>query len=118
MVKINLPSSVGDFMDRLSILEIKRDKGLDVLTELTGFKEIQVLFDQRGFDYYIKIIKSINECLWELEDIKRTGVARYSDDYSDVSTLITQLNDLRHQTKKRIDEYFNSEFTEKKSHKD
>jgi hypothetical protein len=105
-------------MDRLSILEIKRDKGLDVTAEINGFEEIQGLFDQRGFVYYMKIIKSINECLWDLEDIKRTEVARYSDDYSDVSTLITQLNDLRHQTKKRIDEYFNSEFTERKSHKD
>ena len=102
-MKINLPSSVGDFMDRLSILEIKRDKGLDVLAEMIGFEEIRVLIDQRGFDYYMKIIKSVNECLWDLEDIKRTQVKRYSDDYSDVSTLITQLNDLRHQTKKRID---------------
>ena len=117
-MKISLPSSVGDFMDRLSILEIKRDKGLDVLAEINGFEEIKILFNQRGFDYYMRIIKSINECLWDLEDIKRTKVTRYSDDYSDVSTLITQLNDLRHQTKKRIDEYFNSEFTERKSHKD
>lgn len=117
-MKISLPSSVGDFMDRLSILEIKRDKGLEVSAEISGFEEIQSLFDQRGFAYYMKIIKAINESLWDLEDIKRTQVSRYTDDYSDVSTLITQLNDLRHQTKKRIDEYFNSEFTEKKSHKD
>jgi hypothetical protein len=117
-VKISLPSSVGDFMDRLSILEIKRDKGLEVSTEISGFEEIQSLFGQRGFDYYLKILKTVHESLWDLEDIKRTEVSRYTDDYSDVSTLITQLNDLRHQTKKRIDEYFNSEFTEKKSHKE
>ena len=51
---------------------------------------------------------------WDLEDTKRTQVERYSTDYSNVSELITQLNDLRFQTKKRIDSYFKSEISEKK----
>ena len=41
---------------------------------------------------------------------------RYSKEESDTALLITQLNDLRHETKKRIDIYFQSEITEKKSH--
>ncbi len=116
-MKIMLPSSVGDYMDRLSILQIKEEHELDVSIEKSAFEDSLDLLNQRGFDYYLSIIKTINQCLWNLEDEKRTNVSRYSSDYSDVSTLITQLNDLRHHTKKRIDEYFNSEFTEKKSHK-
>ena len=114
---ITLPSSVGDFMDRLSILEIKEANGLDVSKERAAFEDGKELLIQRGFDHYMSIIKTINLCLWSLEDEKRTNVERYTADYSDVSTLIAQLNDLRHQTKRRIDEYFDSEFTEKKSHK-
>jgi hypothetical protein len=116
-VKVNLPTSVGDFVDRLSILEIKSDKGLDVSKEMQGFDEIKHLFNERGFDHYKEILKCINLCLWDVVDAQHTATSRYTDDYSNISTLITQLNDLRHQTKKRIDEYFNSEFTEMKSHK-
>ena len=54
--------------------------------------------------------------LWDLEDIKRKKLDRYSKKESDIAMLITQLNDLRHETKKRIDIYFGSDFTEMKSH--
>ena len=64
----------------------------------------------------MNIIKTINLQLWDLEDKKRKGVKRYSKEESDIAFLITQLNDLRHETKKRIDVYFKSEITEKKSH--
>ena len=59
---------------------------------------------------------SINEQLWDLEDLKRKGVERFSKEESDTAFLITQINDLRHETKKRIDTFFGSNFTEKKSH--
>ena len=114
---MNIPVkiSVGDFLDRWSILLIKSDRGLDVDKELKIYtKSINIDFQDWG--YYLDIIKAINSQLWELEDRKRKGVERYSREESDVAFLITQLNDLRHETKKRIDIFFNSEFTEKKSH--
>ncbi len=115
-MKINTSISAGDFLDRLSILEIKKLNGLDVDMELNGYFVNTNKFEQVGFDAYKNILKEINQQLWILEDIKRTGVERYSTQYSNVSTLITQLNDLRFQTKKRIDVYFGSEITEMKSH--
>jgi hypothetical protein len=115
-MKINTSISAGDFLDRLSILEIKKHNGLNVDIELDGYLVNIKEFEQVGFDAYKGILRQINEQLWVLEDIKRTGVERYSTQYSNVSTLITQLNDLRYQTKKRIDLYFGSEITEMKSH--
>ena len=115
-MKINTSISAGDFLDRLSILEIKKHNGLNVDIELDGYLVNIKEFEQVGFDAYKSILRQINEQLWVLEDIKRTGVERYSTQYSNVSTLITQLNDLRYQTKKRIDLYFGSEITEMKSH--
>jgi hypothetical protein len=56
--------------------------------------------------------------LWDLEDQKRNNLSRNSSEYNNVSELITLLNDLWYQTKKRIDSYFKSEITEKKSHKE
>jgi hypothetical protein len=115
-MKINTSISAGDFLDRLSILEIKKQNGLNVDIELDGYLVNIKEFEQVGFDAFKSILRQINEQLWVLEDIKRTGVERYSTQYSNVSTLITQLNDLRYQTKKRIDLYFGSEITEMKSH--
>jgi hypothetical protein len=110
--------SAGDFLDRLSILQIKSEKGLAVATELMEYERRLPDFEERGLNSYLRIIKTINLALWDLEDTKRTQVERYSTDYSNVSELITQLNDLRFQTKKRIDSYFKSEISEKKSHEE
>lgn len=104
--------SIGEYLDKYSILKIKEEKGLDVKNELDQYK---MIFDA-GFDYYLNVMMAINSQLWDLEDIKRFGVERYSKEESDTAFLITQLNDLRHETKKRIDAYFKSEITEKKSH--
>lgn len=115
-MKIVGPVSVGDFLDRMSILEIKLEMGLNVEAELEFYKSGKVDLEKRGFEHYFSIIKRINEELWKLEDEKRKKVKRYSQEYSDVSTLITQLNDLRYQTKMRIDIYFDSDIREQKSH--
>tara|TARA_Y100001937_G_C7081434_1_gene313166 strand:- start:172 stop:516 length:345 start_codon:yes stop_codon:yes gene_type:complete len=114
-VKVEIEMSVGDYLDRLSILKIKEEKGLDVKEELQYYHHRLITLND-GHDYYLNIIKAINLQLWDLEDAKRKGVERYSKKESDTAFLITQLNDLRHETKKRIDVYFGSDFTEKKSH--
>ena len=114
-MKIDIKISVGDYLDRLSILEIKKYKGLDVSKEIASYHHRLINLDV-GYQFYLSIIKSINLQLWDLEDIKRKKLERYSKKESDIAMLITQLNDLRHETKKRIDIYFGSEFTEKKSH--
>ena len=114
-MNIQIKTSVGDFLDRWSILLIKEQKGLDVEKELSDYtKNLKPDFQDWG--YYLRILEAINGELWELEDVKRKRVERYSRHESDVAFLITQLNDLRHETKKRIDIFFNSDFTEKKSH--
>ena len=114
-MNIQIKTSVGDFLDRWSILLIKELKGLDVEKELSDYtKNLKPDFQDWG--YYLRILEAINGELWELEDVKRKVVDRYSRHESDVAFLITQLNDLRHETKKRIDIFFNSDFTEKKSH--
>ena len=114
-MKVEIEMSVGDYLDRLSILKIKEEKGLDVKEELQYYHHRLITLDD-GHDYYLNIIKVINLQLWDLEDAKRKGVERYSKKESDTAFLITQLNDLRHEIKKRIDVYFGSDFTEKKSH--
>jgi hypothetical protein len=110
--------SAGDFLDRFSILQIKAENGLNVQLEISEYERQISEFEVRGLESYLRVIKSINLALWDLEDVKRTKVERDTLDYSNVSELITQLNDLRYQAKRRIDIYFKSEISEKKSHKE
>ena len=114
-MKVEVKISVGDYLHRLSILEIKKYKGLDVSKEIANYHHRLINLDV-GYEFYLNIIKTINLQLWDLEDIKRKKLDRYSKKESDIAMLITQLNDLRHETKKRIDIYFGSDFTEMKSH--
>ena len=118
MMILNANLSAGDFLDRYSILQIKSSHGLEVSDELKTYEAQLNRFESRGLAAFLAIIKSINLQLWALEDEKRNNVSRNTSEYINVSELITLLNDLRYQTKKRIDSYFKSEITEKKSHKE
>jgi hypothetical protein len=115
-MKLMIEVSVGDFIDRLTILEIKKVHGLDVAEELSQYSGSLVLLDPIGFDHYKNLLLAVNSRLWILEDQKRKFTERNSEEYSNVSELITQLNDLRFAIKKKADSYFNSAISEKKSH--
>ncbi len=115
-MKIDISIGVGDFIDRLSILEIKKENGLLVDKELEIYYDIAKSLNTLAFENYKNIIKSVNLCLWHIETEKRIKSERYTTEYSDLSTLTTQLNDLRHETKKRIDLFFMSELAELKKH--
>lgn len=115
---LNANLSAGDFLDRYSILQIKLSHGLEVADELMVYETQLDRFESRGLAVFLSIIKSINMQLWDLEDQKRNNLSRNTSEYNNVSELITLLNDLRYQTQKRIDSYFKSEITEKKSHKE
>lgn len=116
-MKISVPISVGDFIDRYSILLIKAANGLQVFTELTQYDEIKSEFSERSFKKYMNMFVAINEQLWDLEDIKRSNTLVVgSTEYIEVAELITHLNDLRYQIKKSADKHFISEIQEKKSH--
>jgi hypothetical protein len=115
-MKIMIEVGVGDFIDRLSILEIKLNHGLDVADEINQYTELVGQFDEIGFDHYKSLFLSINTRLWILEDQKRKFTARDTSEYANVSELITQLNDIRFAIKKKTDAYFKSPLSEKKSH--
>ena len=105
--------SYGEYLDRYTILKVKESKGLDVAEELKEYD----LTDFDMVEYWERLLTELHFMLWVIEDEKRTSCERYTSDYSDLSTLTCQLNDIRHKIKKEIDVFYGSEFTEKKSHK-
>jgi len=115
-MKMTIITSVGDFVDKMTILDIKKENGLDVDIELKSYESQVNEFDSYAYARYYEILKAINLQLWSLEDAKRKSVERYSKEESDIAFMITELNDCRHHVKKAIDKFFNSEISEQKSH--
>ena len=116
-MKLSVPISVGDFIDRLSILTIKSNKDLPVSDELEEYEQQFTELPAYSRLRYLEMFLAINVQLWELEDRKRSKLLEVgSEEYVEVSELITHLNDLRFQIKKSADKYFRSAISEKKSH--
>jgi hypothetical protein len=114
---LTVPISVGDFIDRLSILTIKNNKDLPVSDELEQYEQQFTELSAYSRLHYLEMFLAINVQLWGLEDRKRSKLLEVgSEEYVEVSELITHLNDLRFQIKKSADKYFGSAISEKKSH--
>ena len=119
-MKITIPISVGELLDKISILQIKSQytnnsyvtKEFDSLVEIAKENNI---FD---FEYFDQLLE-VNQKLWKIEDELR--ILEKSKDFSDTfvnlarSAYIT--NDKRASIKKNINEKYNSSFREIKIHK-
>ena len=77
-MKVEVKISIGDYLDRLSILEIKKYKGLDVSKEIANYHHRLINLDV-GYDFYLNIIKSINLSIIEFRPSKKsfTGLASF-----------------------------------------
>jgi len=108
--------SVGDFLDRLSILQIKLGNGLDVSKEINQYQEQFTELDSFSAKHWLEILAAVNKALWDLEEEKRKQVNLEVGHYVVIAELITILNDLRAVTKMRIDKFYKSSIIEQKSH--
>ena len=116
MPKIDV--SVGELFDKLSILEIKKSKGLDVDIELDKLSSEYQQYNIIISKYLFIHLKEINSSLWLIEDKKRNFEKQkvFKQDFIQYARLVYILNDHRARLKREIDNVWNSEITEKKSH--
>tara|TARA_B100001989_G_scaffold101141_1_gene70763 strand:+ start:925 stop:1293 length:369 start_codon:yes stop_codon:yes gene_type:complete len=116
MPKIDV--SVGELFDKLSILEIKKAKGLDVDIELRGLTDAYQEYNNTISRYLYIHLKELNSSLWLIEDAKRKleKEQNFHDDFIQYARLVYILNDQRARIKRDIDNVWNSEIKEKKSH--
>ena len=116
MPKIDV--SVGELFDKLSILEIKKAKGLDVDIELDKLSSEYQQYNNIISKYLFIHLKEINSSLWLIEDKKRNFEKQkvFKQDFIQYARLVYILNDHRARLKREVDNVWNSEITEKKSH--
>ena len=112
MNKILVEVSVGELLDKISILEIKKEKITDQESLKFIEKEYLILKDQlnKNIKYDEKLdglfnkLKKINTTLWEIEDEKRSYEKNsdFGDKFIKVSRDIHFLNDDRSKVKLEI----------------
>uniref|UniRef100_A0A6C0D9E3 Uncharacterized protein n=1 Tax=viral metagenome TaxID=1070528 RepID=A0A6C0D9E3_9ZZZZ len=115
MSKIVLEVSLGEALDKLTILDIKIDKIKDERRN-DCVKEYNVLYNElkeyvEKFPYHYKILKQINLTIWNLQDNihKDTNLTKT---YGEV----LRENDRRFRVKKKINEAANSNLKEQKGY--
>ena len=126
MNKIVVEVSVGELLDKISILEIKKEKIKD--TEKLKFinNEYDVLKDQllknvksdEKLDSLFKFLKEINNKLWVIEDDKRLCEKNsdFGDEFIKLSRDVHFLNDERAKIKLEINNHTGSKIKEIKEY--
>ena len=124
---INVPVSIGELFDKISILDIKtkKIKNKDDLKlikyELSKLKKIaksKGLTSTKIKRKYL-LLKSINEKLWNIENKKRRfeRLKKFDKSFIDLARKVYIFNDKRAQIKKDINYLSGSSIVEIKLHK-
>tara|TARA_A100001015_G_scaffold2554_1_gene3370 strand:+ start:2608 stop:2997 length:390 start_codon:yes stop_codon:yes gene_type:complete len=126
MNKILVEVSVGELLDKISILEIKKEKIKDVSKLKFISNEYSILKDQfekkintsERLENLFQKLKEINKKLWVIEDDKRNCEKKkdFGEKFIKLSRDVHFLNDERAQIKLEINEYSSSGLKEIKEY--
>jgi len=115
-----LPVSLGEAIDKLTILDIKcmkiiDDRKLDVEKEYTLlYDKLRVFIDKYNALY--NAMKRINLIIWNQMDVLRDGSTN-DEDYMKLCKECIESNDIRFRIKNKINLISNSSLKEQKSYK-
>ena len=120
MAEITLPVSLGEALDKLTILDIKLQKIQDATRRQDVQKEYDVLMNSLGsyvaaYPYHYRILKEINLAIWEIQDVFH--VADYKNpNGTQLYEQILLENDRRFRVKAKINALANSALREQKGY--
>jgi len=124
-MSIFLPISIGEALDKLTILEIK----LKYIQNENKLKNVKIEYDELIKDlliyknkvlHYYNILLHINENIWNIQDNLRSEIINQDKDYlssNNTCKLILDENDRRCRIKTKINNTFNSTFLEQKGYR-
>lgn len=122
---IECPISLGELVDKMTILKIKTERIEDSDRVALAQSEYDQLSKKLeglgldGMDQYITELKEINEKLWVIEDdIRLKEKARdFGESFISLARSVYMTNDLRFKVKNSINMSYNSGIKEVKSYK-
>ena len=114
-MKITIPISVGELLDKISILEIKSlfTDNEYVIKELDELNQIKSTLTQYTLQYEVEL-KKVNEKLWKIEDRLREleEEYRFDDEFISLARQVYITNDKRAEIKRKINDETNSSYKE------
>ena len=121
---IYVPISVGELIDKITILEIKKKymSGEKMKNVNNEFKSLKVILNNEKLEVdqnlYLNL-KKINTSLWEIEDKIRIkeSLKEFDEDFIELARSVYKVNDERSLVKREINLKYNSGIVEEKSYK-
>lgn len=122
---INIPVSVGEVIDKISILQIKMNKIKDPSKLELVSKELRLLVDisqewliRYDLDDLLAELKYVNGELWDVEDKLRIMERDrdFSSKFIELARAVYFLNDKRFSLKNQVNEMVNSTIKEVKDY--
>jgi hypothetical protein len=120
--------SVGEFLDKITILEIKSERIKDEEKLRNVHKELDLLrkiwaespLSQSDVSTQMEDLKRVNESLWDIEDRVRLKEAAHTfdDEFVQLARSVYQINDKRSVIKRELNRLLGSELIEEKSYTD
>jgi hypothetical protein len=123
---VTIPVSVGELIDKLSILQVKKLK----ITNPEGLKyvseEFELLYNQSEIYFNVNEIKSlyeslteVNSSLWDVEDKLRVfeSEKKFDNEFIELSRKVYYTNDERFRLKNEINLITSSKIREVKDYK-
>ena len=127
-MSIKIELSVGEVLDKITILQIKAERISDSAKLENINKELQVLtslwqastYSNTDLDVDISALKKVNEELWDIEDKIRNKESEKAFDnvFIELARAVYVTNDKRAKIKQAINTKTGSELTEEKSYSD
>lgn len=125
---VRVPVSIGELLDKVSILRIKTRRIADAAKVANVRRELDALDLELGsmdiepelLGGFLAELEQINGELWEIEDDIRACEARgdFGAEFIRLARAVYRTNDVRAQIKRRANVAAGSELTEEKSYVD
>jgi len=116
-MKVTIPVSVGELLDKISILEIKAFLTDDqyIHKELKELNFVKSTITQYTLEYEVQL-KKVNEKLWKIEDKIREKEKNkeFDDEFIELARGVYIKNDERARIKREINILCNSDYQEVK----
>jgi len=127
-VELRISVSHGELIDKITILQIKverisnPDKLKNVRRELSVLAQVwaeHVALSPR-LDALVAELKTVNETLWEVEDLLRhkESAGNFDNDFIELARKVYFTNDKRASLKRQINELLGSDLVEEKDYVD
>lgn len=127
-MNITVEVSLGEFLDKLTILQIKSERIRDAGKLANIRKELDVLtraweqspFAAKDIGEPLGRLKAINQKLWDIEDAIRTKESQgaFDEEFIELARSVYLCNDERAAIKRELNQLLGSELIEEKSYAD